>query len=390
MNYRLDIFQVEKKSFAFVCGTESLYICTSFLRGIICMIINRSVVIVFFAISLNLFAQDDFFTPISTIGGYGELHYNKILPDNGSTSESFDFHRFVLFFSHSWTEKLSFKSEIEIEHNYVKSNQGELELEQAYIDYHHADWIGIQAGVILPSVGLLNEIHEPSTFLSVERPEYSTKIIPTTWFGNGIAIYGNFSGFDYKFVAMEGLNGDKISTSSGIRDARQKGYKSNAKNLLYNFRLNYLNVEGLLIGISYSLNNAFSKSDKVKVNIAEIHSRYQKDGFYSSFELGKITYDHENLKSSFGYYFELGYNIFRFVNTEGEFIPFVRFSEFNTADKVSGLADEDKKYKNDQILLGITYKPISEIAVKVDYSFNKINYNNQKSKYLNLGIGYMF
>ncbi|PJA95962.1 MAG: hypothetical protein CO129_08990 [Ignavibacteriales bacterium CG_4_9_14_3_um_filter_34_10] len=353
------------------------------------MIFNR-LMILFFIINLNLFAQDDFFTPVSTIGGYGELHFNKIIPNKGSNSESLDFHRFVLLFSHSWTEKLSFKSEIEIEHNYVKSNQGELELEQAYIDYHHADWIGIQAGVLLPSVGLLNEIHEPPTFLSVERPDYSNKIIPTTWYGNGIALYGNYSGFDYKFVAMEGLNGDKISTSSGIRDARQKGYKSNAKNLLYNFRVNYINLTGLLIGTSYSINNAFSLTKKVKVNIAEIHSRYQNYGFYSSFELGKITYDHKNLKSSFGYYFELGYDVFRFVKAEGELIPFIRFSQFNTADKVSNLPDEERKYNNSQILLGAMYKPLPEIAVKFDYSLSKVELGNQKTKYLNLGIGYMF
>lgn len=338
----------------------------------------------------NSQAQDEFFTPGSTIGGYGELHYNKVLLQNGNHSETLDFHRFVLFFSHSWTEKLSFKSEVELEHNYVKSGQGELELEQAFVDYHFREWLGFQAGVILPSVGLVNEIHEPPTFLSVERPDYNNKIIPTTWFGNGVAIYGKYWDLDYKFTVMEGLDGDKISPANGIRDARQKGFKSNAKNLLYNFRLNYLGVDGQLIGGSFTLNKAFSTVKPVDVSMIEIHYKYQKDGVYLVLEGARINYSEILLKSSTGYYLDLGYNIFKFTQLDGEMIPFLRFSEYNTAREIKGNTDEEKKYDTKQIMFGVAYKPIPEIAIKLDYALNKIKLNNQTNRYLNFGIGYMF
>ena len=173
----------------------------------------------------SVFSQDDFnldfLTSSTTVGGYGELHYNKTITDD-KTENMLDFHRFVLFYGHQWNDEWSFKAEVELEHNFVSDGEGELELEQAYVDYHFADYLGFQAGVILPSAGLINEYHEPPLFFGVERPEYHKYIIPTTWFGNGIAFYGNYSDFDYKFTVMEGFDADKISPSSGLRSARQK------------------------------------------------------------------------------------------------------------------------------------------------------------------------
>ena len=86
-------------------------------------------------ISSSANAQFDFFEKKATIGGYGELHYNY-KNHNDDISKTLDFHRFVLFFGYSFSEKWSFISEVEIEHNYVNDGEGELSLEQAYLDYH--------------------------------------------------------------------------------------------------------------------------------------------------------------------------------------------------------------------------------------------------------------
>ena len=45
-----------------------------------------------------------------SIGGYGELHYE------GGPKDEIDFHRFVLFFGHEFTDDIRFFSELEIEH----------------------------------------------------------------------------------------------------------------------------------------------------------------------------------------------------------------------------------------------------------------------------------
>ena len=56
----------------------------------------------------------------STFGGYGELHGNWLEDQKGvSDVDEVDFHRFVLFFNHEYSDKLRFVSEVEIEHSYV-------------------------------------------------------------------------------------------------------------------------------------------------------------------------------------------------------------------------------------------------------------------------------
>ena len=225
------------------------------------MNINKlNILILILAISfVDSKAQFDFFESKATIGGYGEMHYNY-KNDNGVTKNTLDFHRFVVFVGYSFSEKWSFKSEIEIEHNYVSDGEGELSLEQAYLDYHFRNYLGFQAGVILVSAGLINENHEPTQFFGVERPNYAKYIIPTTWFGNGFAMYGNYNGFEYKLNFMEGLLGDKFSLNNAIRNGRQKGFESDASAMLYNLKIDYTDILGLKIGGSATYNNSISDS----------------------------------------------------------------------------------------------------------------------------------
>lgn len=347
-------------------------------------------VFLIFLTSNLLYAQFEVFTPKTTLGGYGELHYNYTKPEGGEATKTLDFHRFVMFYSHSWTEKWSFKAEVELEHNFVADGHGELELEQAYVDYHHSAAFGFQAGVILPSVGLLNELHEPPTFLSVERPEYNKNIIPTTWFGNGLSVYGIISGFDYKVSVMEGLDASKFSAKSGIRNGRQKGFKANAEDLLYNFRVNYISIPGLLVGASFTYNNATADSTNNAVSIVDLHARYRANDLYIDAELGNISYAEGSVESSKGFYVDLGYNVGRFLKTKTEIIPFVRFTDYNTAASTISGGDSEKQYHTTKWMLGAAVKPINEIVFKVDYSRSTNELSDSKIDLLNLGVGYMF
>ena len=70
-----------------------------------------------------IFAQDDFFEPGHTIGGYGELHWNQEMNNDGDkTKNMLDFHRFIIFFGYNYSEKWSLKSELEIEHNMIEED----------------------------------------------------------------------------------------------------------------------------------------------------------------------------------------------------------------------------------------------------------------------------
>ena len=336
-------------------------------------------------------SADEFFEAGSTIGGYGELHWNQVDKSDNTKSNKLDFHRFIIYYGHNWTEKWSFKSEVELEHNFVKDGNGELELEQAFVNYHAGEW-GFQAGVILPSVGLLNEYHEPPLFLSVERPTYSKYIIPTTWFGNGFAFYGRFSDFSWRVAILEDLNGAAIAEDGNIRSGRYKGYISTAFNWTKNFSASYSGISGLKIGGSFTMNNApvdvteninNSPDTYISVSLFELNAKYSANNIYSVFEFGNVDFkgseieDFDDFKSS-GYYFDLGYDVGSFTDC-GKLIPWFRTSSVSTDTKND--AEEITRF-------GLTWWPIDNVAFKADYG--TVKKESDEDKEINIGIGYSF
>ena len=334
-------------------------------------------------------AQDDFFDPGYSIGGYGELHWNRELDKDGETTKNLmDFHRFIIYYGYNWTEEWSFKSEVELEHNFVQDGDGELELEQAYVNYHTDKW-GFQGGVILPTVGLLNEYHEPPLFFSVERPDYSKYIIPTTWFGNGFAIYGNITDFNLRLAILEDLEGEGITTS-GIRGARGKGYKTTGYSLVKNLSAVYTGINGLRLGGSLTLNDAPINDEpdtSISVQMFEVNAKYNANNIYAVFEYGQNSFEGNNftspLKTSSGYYLDLGYNIGSMVNCN-KLIPWLRVSNVSTD------VDTDSKIA-DYMRLGLTWWPIDNVAFKMDYGTKTIKSDTDNpTTQINLGIGYNF
>ncbi len=361
--------------------------------------------IVFFGIINMAIAQDEFFQPGSTIGGYGELHWNKANDaDGNSTKNTMDFHRFIIYYGYNWTEKWSFKSEVELEHNFVADDHGELELEQAFVNYHAGNW-GFQSGVILPTAGLLNEYHEPPLFLSVERPVYSKYIIPTTWFGNGFAFYGKYSGLNFRLAIMEDLEGEGIFKEGHIRGGRGKGFNTTGFNLTKNLSGVYTGINGLRLGGSLTLNNApiaddnknASTDSTIAVQLFEINAKYTAHNFYTIFEYGKNNFNYEGINlptyvdedgktitwsdfTSSGYYLDLGYNIGSIVNTN-KLIPWVRISNVSkNDDKVSK--------QTDYMRFGLTWWPINDVAFKTDFA--NVTVEDETTTEFNLGIGYKF
>jgi hypothetical protein len=109
------------------------------------------------------------------LSGYMDFHFNKLQHEDGQL----DFHRFVLLVNHSFSDRLRFIGELELEHAFVSGLEasGELELEQAYLDFRIRPEINLRAGMLLAPVGIINERHEPPSFNGVERPFVDTFII---------------------------------------------------------------------------------------------------------------------------------------------------------------------------------------------------------------------
>ena len=338
-------------------------------------------------------AQDEFFQPTKSIGGYGELHYNSSKQGDVDGTKTLDFHRFIIYYSASFTEAWSFFSEVELEHNFVNDGEGELELEQAFVEYR-SDKGGFKAGVILPTAGLLNEYHEPPLFLSVERPEYSKYVIPTTWFANGIsANYKPMDGLKLRVALLEDLNGEGVG--SGLRSARGKGYKTTAHDWTKNFSAEYTGLPGLRLGGSYTMNNAPINDDPdttANVALLELHAKYVAHNIYAIFEYGNINYDGTNhtpsYKSSGGYYLDLGYNMASILNLKGKLMPWFRFSDYNQGTNDDGVLPS-KHYTITRF--GVTFWPVDKVAFKIDFGTKETeDADIKKISQLNIGVGYNF
>ena len=90
--------------------------------------------------------------PSSTaIGGYGEVTLNA--PSNAPNVV--DLRRMVLYIGHNFTNKLRFYGELEVEHAIASSDdEGEFEVEQAFLDYLAWRPFNLRAGVIIIPMGI--------------------------------------------------------------------------------------------------------------------------------------------------------------------------------------------------------------------------------------------
>ena len=185
----------------------------------------------------------------TSMSGYMEMHINH---DNLNPTTA-DFHRFVLNFGHMFGDRIRFWSELELEHAFVEGGaaSGELELEQAFLDFLIDPSFNFRAGVLLTPIGIINERHEPTSFHGVERPFVDEVIIPTTWFGTGGGFVGDLGrGFSYKTYVMSSTDSSFFSMDEGFRDGRQKAFLENVRNLAWVGRLEYSPFSGVNLGRS--------------------------------------------------------------------------------------------------------------------------------------------
>ncbi len=339
-------------------------------------------------------SADEFFEPTTTIGGYGEMHYDMEANDGDG---KLDFHRFIVYYKHQFSPEWSMMSEVEIEHNMVGSEEalgyegGYVAMEQAHLNYWNGSW-GFKGGVLLIPAGIINEYHEPPTFMSVERPEYNKHIIPTTWFDNGFSFYGTKGDFNWNVTLTGDLNGDAVA--KGIRSARLKGHYSKTSSWTKTIQGSWTGMEGVKLGGSMTMNDAPVSDDHVNggeaigVTLTEFNGTYSANNMYARMEYGMIDYtnnlhdlagddgvaDYE-VESSSGYYLDLGYNIADLIGCDGDMFVWTRTSSYNK---------DDNDDATEISLFGVTYKPLDNVSFKFELG------SKDDSDVMRFGLGYMF
>ena len=352
-------------------------------------------------------SREDSFEIRMPISGYMESHVNKA---EGEPAIG-DFHRFVLLFGHSFSDRIQFWSELELEHALVEGGRpsGELELEQAYLDFLVKPWLNFRSGIMLAPVGLVNERHEPPTFNGVERPFVDTVILPSTWFEPGAGIFGDLGGgFVYKAYAMAPLNASLFNAEEGIREGRQKAFESIVQNPAITGRLEYHGMPGLSLGGSFWTGKSGFATPGInpRVNVLEFDGRFSVSRFDFRGEWANLTLDQtERLNSLLqrttgvnpniaermrGFYLEGAYHLLP-LRQRYDLIAFSRYENFDTQNRMAQGFLPLKEFDRDALVTGLTFFPEPDVALKFDYTVLRNQSRLIKTRNgVNLGIGWWF
>ncbi|MCC6296447.1 MAG: porin [Pseudomonadales bacterium] len=313
------------------------------------------------------------------LGGYGEIHYND--KENGKTDE-IDAHRFVMYLAHDFNDKVRFFSEVELEHSLAGDGEaGEVELEQAYIEWDYAAHHSAKMGLFLVPVGILNETHEPETFYGVERNNVESRIIPSTWWESGAMLGGDIApGLRYDIGVHSGLETEMFD----IRAGRQKSSQATAEEFAYTGRLKYTGIAGLELAatINYQedlLQGQVAGADQASGLLYETHAVYQAGRFglralYAQWDIDGDQAEAIGRDEQKGWYVEPSWRLTPKLGL------FTRYSEWDTQ------AGDSLDSEVEQFDLGFNYWLVENVVLKADW----VDQRNGTGDAFNLGLGWSF
>lgn len=347
----------------------------------------------------------------TTLGGYGEVHFqNASGPD---TPGIVNVARFVVFLSHQFNDKLAFRSELEVEDTKVEGGEagGEVALEQIYLDYMLSPAFTVRAGLVLPPIGILNETHEPPTFNGVERPAFDNDVIPTTWRDIGVGVVGTIpgkSGLSYRVYLLNGLLASGFSAGQGIRSGRQEGKEASFANPSLTGRLEWARP-GLRIGGSFWYGGSANQDPALgtgtfdnAVALVSADARYETGAFSLRGEVANISIaEADAINAAFGGqvgsriaggYVEGAYNLLSALApaTSQRLDAFVRHERYNTQAGVPDGVTRDDALARRITTFGLTYKPVYNVVFKGDYQLRRNKGGVGEDQLFNLGVGYQF
>ena len=332
----------------------------------------------------------------TSVGGYGELHYN------GGNSDRLDLHRFVLFVGHQFNDRLRLHTELEIEHALVEdtadgSGPGEIEIEQAWIEFDFTQQISGRAGLYLLPVGIINETHEPPTFYGVERNRVESNIIPSTWWEGGAGItYRLANGLRVDGHVHGGLDVPTIGGNAfRIRNGRQKVAKSTLQEPAFTGRIKYTGIPGVELVTSFQYQTDLTQGDpgdpKTSATLWEAHAvvdravtpdiRLGLRALYARWDLNGAAAAVVGRDQQYGWYLEPSV---RFATSVGDIGLFGRYSE---DDNTVGDAVVSK-FK--QVSIGSNYWIHPNAVLKLEYEIQKPPLSAADDDKIHLGLGFQF
>ncbi|HJV52143.1 MAG TPA: hypothetical protein VJ652_11815 [Noviherbaspirillum sp.] len=351
--------------------------------------------------------------PQTVVTGYGEINYNH--PTKDASGSQTDVRRAVIGIQHRFDDKTKLVSEFELEHAVTsKDDEGEVAVEQLYVEREFDNGLRAKAGLFLIPVGLLNTNHEPTAYYGVERNFVETAIIPSTWREVGVGLSSMLeNGLSWDAGVTTGFdlqNWDATSEEgreSPLGSIHQEGKLAKSRDMSLHGALNWRGVPGLLLGGSV-FTGKVGQGGAIeplvadsRITLWDLHGRYtpgrwdlsavyargtiSNTGAFNLVKAGSVT----PIPSSFaGWYAQAAYQLWK----SGDYAlsPFVRYERFNTAQSYTAVPAglEAATGPNEKVVtVGANFKVTEGVVLKADY---QKFYENTANNRVDLGVGFSF
>jgi hypothetical protein len=343
-----------------------------------------------------------------TLGGYGEIHYNS---ENSPGNEQIDLARVVAYVGYRFADWIQLHSEIEIEHGLSAPDaDGEVSVEQLHVDFLFRDAFNVRAGRFLTPLGIINETHEPTTFNGVDRPDFDTFVIPTTWSTDGVGIFGRPSEYvKYQLYLGSSLDGSGFDAIEGLHEGRQEERPGMSEPAVSGRLDWYPGAQGgdLRVGASFfggGVNNGpqgVNPGIDADVEIYSADFQYNPGawnfrGVYALDKINGAGSIGNNVASEIdGFYVEAARHILPESWKHGrlekaDLVAFARYEEIDTQKAMPDGVPRDPAGEREIVTVGFSFFPTTGLVLKTDYQMRDDDSSEGLPERFNLGIGWSF
>lgn len=340
------------------------------------------------SLNAGLVARDQ----ATLISAYGEA---KAGYDLQTGTGKVNLTRNVLFLGHKFNSRIFLFSEMELEDAKVEGGEpgGELAMEQLFLKFNINRDIYLTAGLFTPRIGIINENHLPTTFNGNDRPFLEHDLLPATWRELGVSLYGRsrrMAGLNYSLALVNGLDASGFGSGEGIRGGRFEGREATATNLavtgsllyyLKNFRLQCSGYYGGSSGLSAQMADSLqlvSGAFGTPVAVEEANVQYSGRVFrFRALACAIQIPDAEKINNAYanntanlmlGAYAEAAVDLLALRReNERSLLLFARYENIDLNYQVPDNGIVSEEWRKQYIVAGLTFLPVSGVAVKFDY-----------------------
>jgi hypothetical protein len=367
-----------------------------------------------------------------SIGGYGEMYLRKMTAGSANydaphLADNYESNilRFIPYIGYKFNDWIIMNTELEWENGGANPHKDEgynyAIVEFTYIDFLLDPAYNLRVGHLLVPMGNINLNHEPTQFLTTDRPTVEKLIIPSTWHTNGTLVYGDIGSWHYQagFVTAPDVAGFEQGTF--IKGGRGGG-KQNTDDLGAVARFDYQGIPGLNIGVSAFYATSGSRVENAEehtMTLWDLHVDYRagrlelrgvvtagsldgNDLSYMSAADRDTTYFNSRVASGvFGAYVTAGYDIMP-VLSSGSANRLMAFVQYETLDMdanddavfdagTATASQADDQAWNEYVV-GLDYFPDPNFVIKGD--LKTVDYQSasllKDEQFATLSLGYIF